>query len=116
MFLSAFVFQKNDFRYKKKFFKKHKIYNKSKQPYFGEVFEVIWGMLPFLLKKKNGFFLGYIELEKNFINFKREDDPIGMTNYLNFYYKDKIIFFTRNKKIKFRVIDNRFKYIKNYID
>ena len=40
----------------KKFFKKHKIYNKSKQPYFGEVFEVIWGMLPFLLKKKNGFF------------------------------------------------------------
>ena len=39
-----------------------------------------------------------------------------MTNYLNFYYKDKIIFFTRNKKIKFRVIDNRFKYIKNYID
>ena len=73
-------------------------------------------MLPFLLKKKKWFFSGIHRIRKNFINFKREDDPIGMTNYLNFYYKDKIIFFTRNKKIKFRVIDNRFKYIKNYID
>ena len=100
----------------KKFFKQHEIYNKSKQPYFGEVFEVIWGMLPFLLKKKKWFFSGIHRIRKNFINFKREDDSIGMTNYLNFYYKDKIDFFTRNKKIKFRVIDNRFKYIKNYID
>ena len=51
------------------------------------------GHVTVFIKKKKWFFSGIHRIRKNFINFKREDDPIGMTNYLNFYYKDKIIFY-----------------------
>ena len=87
------------------FFKKNKIYRLSKYPYFGEVFEIIWGFLPNLLNKKKWFFNGIHRVRKNFINYKREDDVLGMVKYLNFYNKGQISFFLKNKKIKFKLLN-----------
>lgn len=81
-----------------KFFNKNKIYEISRLPYFGEVFEIIWSFLPTVFKTKKWFFDGIHRVRKNIINYKREDNPNGMIKYLNFYFS-KNKFFTDKKNI-----------------
>lgn len=89
------------------FFKKNNIYNISKMPYFGEVFEVIWGSLPKVLFKKKWYFNGIHRVRKNLINYQREDDINGMIKYLNFYNLGKIKFYLKNKSISFKILNSK---------
>ena len=98
------------------FFKKNKIYEISKLPYFGQAFEVFWGAIPKLLKKKKWYFDGIHRIRKNLITYKREDNIKGMVKYLNFYSSNNIKFFIKNKNIQYKILNkkktNIIKYIK----
>lgn len=106
------VFSKKMIKEMNIFFKKNKIYRLSKYPFFGEVFEIMWGVLPNLLNKKKWFFNGIHRVRKNFINYKREDDIYGMIKYLNFYNKGRINFYIKNNQIKYKLLD---KELNNYL-
>jgi hypothetical protein len=95
------------------FFIKNKLYHVIKYPFFGEIFEIFWGLFPKLFNLKKWYFNGIHRVRKNFLNDKREDSIDGMLSYLNFYYKNKIFFCKKNKKnITYKVIDNSFTFIK----
>jgi len=95
------------------FFIKNKLYHVIKYPFFGEIFEIFWGLFPKLFNLKKWYFNGIHRVRKNFLNDKREDSIDGMLSYLNFYYKNKIFFSKKNKKnITYKVVDNSFTFIK----
>ena len=89
------------------FFKKNNIYEIAKLPYFGEVFEIIWGSLPKVLNKKKWYFDGIHRVRKNLITYKREDNITGLVKYLNFYNSGKIKFLIQNSNIKFKILDQK---------
>ena len=97
------------------FAKKNKIYKISKMPYFGEVFEIIWGALPRVLNKKKWYFNGIHRVRKNLINYKREDNIAGMLKYLNLYNYNKINFYQKKGKIRFKVL-NKGSFISKFIN
>lgn len=88
------------------FFKSYKIYQIAKLPYFGEVFEIIWGVLPILLKKKKWFFNGIHRVRKNLINYEREDSLLGLVKYLNHYNKN-LKFFIKKNSIKYKTFESK---------
>ena len=90
-------------------YKKNKIYQLSQLPYFGQVFEILWGALPLILKKKKWFFNGLHRVRKNLINYSREDDDIkNFAKYLNFYNCGSgIKFFIKNNDIKYKIISKK---------
>lgn len=98
------------------YFKKNKIYELSLLPYFGQTFEVFWGAIPNLLKKKKWYFDGIHRIRKNLITYSREDDIYGVVKYLNIYNSGNVQFFIKNKKIKYKILNkkkpNIIKYIK----
>ena len=98
------------------FFSKNKIYELSLLPYFGQVFEVFWGAIPKLLKKKKWYFDGIHRIRKNLITYSREDDINNIVKYLNLYNSGNVRFFIKNKNIKFKILSkkkpNIIKYIK----
>ena len=98
-----------------KFFKKNKIYEISQLPYFGQVFEVFWGVLPRLLKKKKWYFDGIHRVRKNLITYNREDDINGVVKYLNFYDSGNIKFFIKNKNIQYKILSKKKSNIIKYI-
>ena len=97
------------------FAEKNKIYKISKMPYFGEVFEIIWGALPRVLNKKKWYFNGIHRVRKNLINDKREDKIAGMLKYLNLYNFNKINFYYKKGKIRFKVL-NKGSFISKFIN
>ncbi len=97
------------------FFKKNKIYELALLPYFGQVFEVFWGALPKLLKKKKWYFDGIHRIRKNLITFVREDDINGVVKYLNIYNSDGVKFFIKNKNIKYKILNKKKSDITKYI-
>ena len=97
------------------FFRKNKIYEISQLPYFGQVFEVFWGGLPRLLKKKKWYFDGIHRVRKNLITYKREDDINGVVKYLNFYDSGNIKFFVKNKTIQYKILSKKKSNIVKYI-
>lgn len=103
------VFSKKMFLDTSIFFKKNKIYQLSQLPYFGQVFEILWGALPLILKKKKWFFNGLHRVRKNLINYSREDDDIkNFAKYLNFYNCGSgIKFFIKNNDIKYKIISKK---------
>ena len=69
-------------------------------PFLGEIFEIIWGMIPKVLGFEKWFFDGIHRVRKNFITDKREDDIDGMIKYLNLY-NNKSIFLKKNNEIQY---------------
>ncbi len=59
-------------------------------PFSGTALEPIWGFLPPWLGFDKWFFDGMHRVRKNFVNYKREDDPAGMCRYLNAYFRNHI--------------------------
>ncbi|HQP12636.1 MAG TPA: hypothetical protein PK470_07730 [Candidatus Omnitrophota bacterium] len=59
-------------------------------PFSGTSLEPIWGFLPAWLRYDKWFFDGMHRVRKNFVNYKREDDPAGMCRYLNCYFRNQI--------------------------
>ena len=89
------------------FFKKNKIYEIAKLPYFGEVFEIVWGALPIVLNKKKWYFNGIHRVRKNLIDYKREDNISGVIKYLNLYNQHKLEFYKKDNDIKYRIVDKK---------
>ena len=109
------IFSKRMMMEVNKFFKKNKIYEISQLPYFGQVFEVFWGVLPRLLKKKKWYFDGIHRVRKNLITYNREDDINGVVKYLNFYDSGNIKFFIKNKNIQYKILSKKKSNIIKYI-
>ena len=97
------IFSKKMMSDTKSFFKSNKIYEISQLPYFGEVFEIVWGLLPKALNKKKWYFNGIHRVRKNLINYKREDNINGVVKYLNFYNEDRVKFYIKNNDIKYQI-------------
>ncbi len=97
------IFSKKMMKQTKHFFKKNKIYKIAEFPYFGEVFEIIWGSLPKVLNKKKWYFDGIHRVRKNLINYQREDNISGLVKYLNLYNLGNIRFSIKNNDIKYKV-------------
>jgi hypothetical protein len=89
------------------FFKKNKIYEIAKLPYFGEVFEIVWGALPKVLNKKKWYFNGIHRVRKNLIDYKREDNISGVIKYLNLYNQHKLEFYKKDNDIKYLIVDKK---------
>ncbi len=62
-----------------------------KLPYSAGALEPIWSLVPKWLGYELWFFNGIHRVFKNHFNNKREDNPIVMSNYLNIYFKKKIV-------------------------
>ena len=107
------VFSKKMMIQTKHFFKKNNIYKIAELPYFGEVFEIIWGSLPKVLNKKKWYFNGIHRVRKNLINYQREDNINGLVKYLNLYNLGKIRFSIKNNDIKYKISNqNNLKILK----
>jgi hypothetical protein len=81
-------------------FNKNNFYDLKNYPFLGEIFEIIWGMIPKVLGFEKWFFDGIHRVRKNFITDKREDDIDGMIKYLNLY-NNKSIFLKKNNEIQY---------------
>ncbi|HPB67323.1 MAG TPA: hypothetical protein PLT76_06110 [Candidatus Omnitrophota bacterium] len=68
----------------------HHLYDVLDIPFSGTSLEPIWGFLPAWLRYDKWFFDGMHRVRKNFVNYKREDDPAGMCRYLNCYFRNQI--------------------------
>lgn len=107
------VFSKKMMTQTKHFFKKNNIYKIAELPYFGEVFEIIWGSLPKVLNKKKWYFNGIHRVRKNLINYQREDNINGLVKYLNLYNLGNIKFSLKNNDIKYKISNqNNLKILK----
>jgi hypothetical protein len=101
------IFSKKMIKDTKIFFKKNNIFKMSRMPYFGEVFEIIWGLLPKVLNKRKWYFSGIHRVRKNLINYIREDYIDGMVKYLNLYNENEIKFYVKNNNIRFKEIKKK---------
>ena len=78
---------------------KYEISKIIKWPYFATTFEIMWSIFPSVLGFKKWFFNGIHRPRKHFLNINRDDDIIGVTNYLRLYFKDQAQFKIKDKKI-----------------
>ena len=84
-------------------------------PFAGTPYEVIWGFLPAWLGFEKWFFDGIHRVRKNFVNYKREDDPAGMCRYLNAYFNKKIIVEPEGDFIKIKKVKKSFNYVYEFL-
>ena len=68
----------------------YQLYDVLDIPFSGTPLEPIWGFLPRWLGADKWFFDGMHRVRKNFVSYKREDDPQGMCRYLNCYFRNQI--------------------------
>jgi len=78
------------------------IYKVLDLPFSATALEIIWGQIPSWLGFDKYFFDGIHRVRKNFINYRREDDPDGMVRYINRYYRGKIVVSYQDDYIKIR--------------
>ena len=60
-------------------------------PFSATALEIIWGQVPLWLGFEKYFFDGIHRVRKNFINYRREDDPKGMVEYINRYFLGQVV-------------------------
>jgi hypothetical protein len=65
----------------------YNMFDAIKLPYSASALEPIWGLIPEWLGYKIWFFDGIHRVRKNFLNYVREDNSVGMSRYINRYYK-----------------------------
>ena len=95
--------------YKK--FEEKDLWSVIEYPFSATPLEPIWGMLPAWLNYDKWFFDGVHRPRKNFISYKREDDPFGMCHYLNIYYKGQLKVKPFGENIRIEWLNHKFKYI-----
>ena len=91
------------------------LYDTLDMPFIGASYEIIWGMIPAWLGYEKWFFDGIHRVRKNFVNYKREDNPMGMCHYLNSYYKGKIWVEPDGDYIKIKNNTGTFNYLKKLL-
>ncbi|MBI2173955.1 MAG: hypothetical protein HYU33_02000 [Candidatus Omnitrophica bacterium] len=62
------------------------LYDVLDLPFSGSALEVLWGFFPAWLGFEKWFTDGLHRVRKNFVTYRREDDPEGMASYINRYY------------------------------
>jgi hypothetical protein len=88
-----------------------KIYEVLELPFSATALEIIWGHIPVWLGFEKFFFDGIHRVRKNFITYRREDDPDGMVRYLNRYYRGKIVVEYQGDFIKIKQCSDAFEGI-----
>lgn len=68
----------------------YNLYSVLDIPFAGTPLEVIWGLMPAWLGYDKWFFDGIHRVRKDFLTYKREDDPAGISWYLNRYFRGKL--------------------------
>ena len=77
-------------------------------PFSATALEIIWGHIPVWLGFEKYFFDGIHRVRKNFISYRREDDPEGMVRYFNRYYRGKIVLKCEKDLIKIKTCSDKF--------
>ena len=88
-----------------------RIYEVLELPFSATALEIIWGQIPIWLGFEKYFFDGIHRVRKNFITYRREDDPDGMVRYLNRYYRGKIVVESQGDFIKIKQCSDAFQCI-----
>lgn len=85
-------------------------------PFAGTTLEVIWGLIPLWLGFDKWFFNGIHRVRKNFLTYRREDNPEGMSRYLNRYYARKIKTTYKGDFIKIKKLNSSLRYMKEILN
>jgi len=91
------------------------LYEVLEEPFAGTPLEVAWGFFPDWLGFDKWFFDGIHRIRKNFVTYKREDDPIGMCHYLNRYFRGKIHVTPDGDFIKIDWVGRKFAKVDEYL-
>ncbi len=78
------------------------MYDALDLPFAGTALEVIWGFLPKCLGFEKWFFDGFHRVMKDFVTYRREDDPAGMALHINQYYLGELYVEVEGDYIKVR--------------
>jgi hypothetical protein len=84
-------------------------------PFSGSALEIIWGFLPNWLGYDKWFFDGMHRVRKNFVTYKREDNPEGMCAYFNLYFKKKVHIVPDGDFVRVDRMDPEYLYLKNIL-
>lgn len=95
---------------------KYSLYDVLDVPFAGTALEVIWGLLPNWLGFDKWFFDGYHRVAKNFANWRREDDPGGMAEYINRYYPGRIWVTWKDDYLKIARASKSLSYLKEVLN
>ena len=68
----------------------HDMYDVLDLPFAGSALEVIWGFIPIWLGFDKWFTDGFHRVRKDFVTYRREDDPEGMASYINRYHRGRL--------------------------
>lgn len=93
----------------------HKLYDAIDIPFSGGALEIIWGFLPKWLGFDKWFFDGIHRVRKDFVTYKREDDPKGMCKYINRYFKGKIFVIPDGDFIKIKRLNKKFNFLRDIL-
>ena len=66
------------------------LYEAIDRPFSGTSLEIVWGFMPSWLGYKKWFFNGLHRPRKNFLSYLRNDDVVGISDFLNLYFKKHI--------------------------
>ena len=66
---------------------RYSLYDAIQVPFAGTALEVLWGLVPAWLGYEKWFTDGFHRVRKHFVTYRREDDPAGMSRYINRYYR-----------------------------
>lgn len=94
----------------------HKMYDVLGLPFSATALEIIWAFIPQWLGYDKWFFNGIHRVRKNFVSYRREDNPQGLVRYINRYYRGKISVDCRDDFIKLSKLSNKFGYLKNSLN
>lgn len=94
----------------------YKIYDVLDLPFSATALEIIWGLIPIWLGFEKWFFDGIHRVRKNFVTYRREDDPEGMVRYINRYYRGKLSITYHGDFIKVSKCSDKFKKIKDSLN
>ncbi|MDD5594697.1 MAG: hypothetical protein PHY94_00430 [Candidatus Omnitrophica bacterium] len=93
----------------------YKLYDALEIPFCAGALEIIWGFLPNWLGFDKWFFDGIHRVRKSFTTYRREDDPEGMSYYINKYFRGSIEAKPDGEYIKIAKIDKKLQTIKDIL-
>ena len=95
---------------------RYQMYEVLDIPFSGTALEVIGGFLPIWLGVEKWFTDGFHRVRKNFVTFRREDDPEGICSYLNRYYRGSLCVSPEGDFIKIRGLHPSLSHLKTILN
>lgn len=88
------------------------LYDTLDVPFAGTALEVVWGFLPAWLGFEKWFADGFHRVRKNFVSYRREDDPETMASYVNRYHRGRIAVAPRRDAVKVRALHRSLRHLR----